>query len=436
MERKEIILVLLAIIALVFFASKYFLSVIPIEGRVAMYMIDGTPTCGGWTCTYAKCITTGNVAEILDYRIETGRRSRIYSWMCYEDKWGYYPYIKRDPCQYKGYVNYGCDYSFKAYYKGNLIDSMEYPEGHTISRIYYCGKVCAYPPSANIKEFNEQNLPKCADVADEISECPYYIEVEYDSSRTTYAGDCTSLWTTVYLYVNTDSIDVSIEDVEQEYELNDMATGKITVRVPSEIKGLPIYTRIHLIQEIPTVFGAVKNETIIYEGRLADRSFSFSIPTSQEISSINITAYAEFFVGGEATKNLNILSGKVGRECKYGSRVAIIDSDKIPVGSKTVSVSTRVIKVSEECNVDSDCPPDFYGARYCMNNTVMQSIRDWSCVDYKCVYEDKDIVVEECKYGCKDGKCIEKEPFPWALYIILAVMFGVLIFLIYRIVRK
>lgn len=62
-----------------------------------------------------------------------------------------------------------------------------------------------------------------------------------------------------------------------------------------------------------------------------------------------------------------------------------------------------------ECNTDSDCEEDYYSDKYCSNGDVYKDYHDFSCAIGQCKDDVTKELVEECDYGCSNGKCKSKE---------------------------
>jgi len=62
-----------------------------------------------------------------------------------------------------------------------------------------------------------------------------------------------------------------------------------------------------------------------------------------------------------------------------------------------------------ECSGDSDCGIDDYtGNKFCKNNNVFQSYRDYDCSDHSCSSREEDRLIDDCtsSESCLNGECI------------------------------
>ena len=77
-------------------------------------------------------------------------------------------------------------------------------------------------------------------------------------------------------------------------------------------------------------------------------------------------------------------------ECEYGCR----DGECLPE--------------PKDCEVDSDCGEDYYGNKYCEENNVVRDHFIPICTIFgTCDEEVETELIEECEYGCRDGRCIK-----------------------------
>jgi len=66
-----------------------------------------------------------------------------------------------------------------------------------------------------------------------------------------------------------------------------------------------------------------------------------------------------------------------------------------------------------ECEVDSDCPADYYNPSYCGGDTCPESVfkdfHDFSCTPRKkCVETITPILIDECDFTCLDNRCVNE----------------------------
>ena len=67
-----------------------------------------------------------------------------------------------------------------------------------------------------------------------------------------------------------------------------------------------------------------------------------------------------------------------------------------------------------ECEIDSDCPKDYYDSSYCGGDSCPESVykdfHDFSCTPRKkCVEKITPILIEECDFTCLDNRCVNSD---------------------------
>jgi len=64
-------------------------------------------------------------------------------------------------------------------------------------------------------------------------------------------------------------------------------------------------------------------------------------------------------------------------------------------------------KCGVECLRDTDCGGTVVSDNYCYKGDVYRDVTRNLCQNYKCIQQTERELVEKCKYGCENGKCIE-----------------------------
>ena len=64
------------------------------------------------------------------------------------------------------------------------------------------------------------------------------------------------------------------------------------------------------------------------------------------------------------------------------------------------------------CISDADCPSDEVIEKTCIGNSVYETVKDYSCINYQCQSKQVQKLVETCDYGCSNGECIIPECMP------------------------
>ncbi|MFH0832222.1 MAG: hypothetical protein V1900_00670 [Candidatus Aenigmatarchaeota archaeon] len=71
---------------------------------------------------------------------------------------------------------------------------------------------------------------------------------------------------------------------------------------------------------------------------------------------------------------------------------------------QTCSGTDTSCGVSPNC-VDCNAKDGFIDSKYCFNNNVYQTYRDYSCSGTTCIERDEKRLIETCSYGCSNGYC-------------------------------
>ena len=58
------------------------------------------------------------------------------------------------------------------------------------------------------------------------------------------------------------------------------------------------------------------------------------------------------------------------------------------------------------CSVDANCSDDYKEARYCDGDDLYETFHDFSCIGGNCVENVSEVLVKECRYDCKRGRCV------------------------------
>jgi len=115
----------------------------------------------------------------------------------------------------------------------------------------------------------------------------------------------------------------------------------------------------------------------------------------------SVIAYAR---PGDRMKNGKIQQAKM---CFYG----IVDSDFWTDAARDMFMDCFNF-IASECLEDSDCPTLRESDPFCQEDNVMQINTEYSCRNgdnllLQCASDEDLILIEECDFGCNDGRCIE-----------------------------
>ena len=115
-----------------------------------------------------------------------------------------------------------------------------------------------------------------------------------------------------------------------------------------------------------------------------------------------------------------IIKGKCGVECFGGEKKCIGYDFYECYNYKWVNKGKVRGRCGVECLKDEDCgKPIISPNTYCYGGDVYRNITKFYCHNYKCEKRIERELVEKCKYGCKDGKCVE---FPYYQVAILGII--------------
>ena len=121
--------------------------------------------------------------------------------------------------------------------------------------------------------------------------------------------------------------------------------------------------------------------------------------------------------------NKGKIKGKCGVECLQGEEKCVSFDFYECVNYKWVNKGKIKGKCGVECLKDEDCgKPVISEETYCYMGDVYRNVTKYYCRNYKCEKQVERELVEKCKYGCKDGKCIE---FPYYTVGLLGLIGGI-----------
>jgi hypothetical protein len=131
-------------------------------------------------------------------------------------------------------------------------------------------------------------------------------------------------------------------------------------------------------------------------------------PEMMQIASTETTAsgYKIGDVISYAYPGIKMMNGKTQKAklCFFG----IVESDYWTPQARSL-FQDCVNFVAAECSVDSDCPDDENGERFCIGKDIYQEIISYSCENGQlasCVPSNSSVFIESCPYDCLNGQCI------------------------------
>lgn len=130
--------------------------------------------------------------------------------------------------------------------------------------------------------------------------------------------------------------------------------------------------------------------------------------------------------------NLGIIKGQCGVDCIDNQSKCIGTDYYQCTANKFVNKGKVIGQCEVSCVTDANCAADtFIDDNHCFDNSIIRTIKDYSCTSNKCSSGDVKKIIEVCNDKCSNAKCVSTFNY-YIFYIIFAIIFAIILFIKFR----